>query len=718
MRNQGFIKAGARDVQRAAQTLAARLPPPLAPLSTIAYNYRWSWDADGDRIFREIDPYRWPRCGQNPVLFLIEAPSEALERAALDRDLVRRAERLADLIDEDVDAPAGDHGISDEHPVAFFCAEFGVHRSLPVYAGGLGGLAGDLLKAASDARLPFVGVGILYRQGYFHQRIDASGWQHEYWHDIDPDFRPAARVTDPDDGPVEVHVPIWGQDVWAQVWRVNVGRVPLFLLDTQIERNSPRAKFISGRLYESNPEIRLAQYALLGVGGYRLLQALGIDPSLIHLNEGHPALATLQMVRDEIREGAGFDQAVESTRNRFVFTTHTPVAAGNETYPVEEVNRVFPDMAERWGAPLNELLGLARVDASNGQERPSTTVLGLRMSRKANGVSRVHGAVARQMWAPLYPGRSPDAVPIGHVTNGAHLPTWMHVRYRELFDRYLEKGWEKPDRLTHPETWSRIDDIPDEEIWATRNAVAEELCEWVRSRSVRDRLTRGDSIEYAEQISNALRPDHLIVGFARRVATYKRLHLITLDPQRALRLIGSEQAVQFLFAGKAHPKDDGAKRVLQNIFSMKGAPHVGEHVAFIEDYDMSIAARLVSGCDVWLNLPRPPLEASGTSGMKAAFNFTINLSVLDGWWAEAYDGENGWAIEARDYSSEQQRDAADSAALYDLLEKQVVPSFYDRNESGLPVAWLQRARRSLKTAAARFCAARMLRDYVEQVYRP
>ena len=717
-RNDG-IRSGIKDVRRAAQALAREIPARLAPLARVAYNYHWAWHPDGERVFRGIDSYRWRLCRQNPVRFLVEASQESLERAAADLSLTRRVEALRDSLEEELARPGReDCAASPEHPIAFFCAEFGVHRSMPIYSGGLGVLAGDLLKEASDQALPMVGVGLMYRQGYFHQRVDAAGWQHEYWYGTDPERRPCALVTREDGRPLTVELPIWDEKVSVSVWRVEVGRVPLFLLDTEVPGNKPRQRFVSARLYEGNRQIRLAQYALLGIGGIRILDALGIDPCIIHMNEGHSVAATMELLAREIESGASFAEAHERVRRRVVFTTHTPVPAGNEIYATDEMMTVFPDMARRLGGEMDNLLSLGRFNRADRGAPIDMTALAMRMSRSTNGVSELHGGVARRMWQGLFPGRSAEEVPISHVTNGIHVPTWVSPLMRRLLDAYLMPGWQTRERITDPATWAAVDKIPDGELWAVRQEYGKWLAHWVRSKTVTDRLARGDPMDYAMKAADTFAADVLTLGFARRLATYKRLHLLIHDPEMMLRLLSAPKPVQLLFAGKAHPRDDEAKRVLARMFSLKSDPRLGGRVAFLEDHDIGLASILTNGCGVWINLPRPHLEASGTSGMKAACNGVLNLSVLDGWWAEAYDGSNGWAIDGTEDADAAAKDARDAAALFDLLEREVIPMYYDRDAAGIPHAWVARMKASLRTIVPRFCATRMLDDYVQKVYAP
>jgi starch phosphorylase len=705
---------GAEDVQRAIDELTERLPKPLAPLARLAYNYRWSWLPGGRELFAAVDGERFELCLQNPVRLLQEASSRALHRAAADGALLARAVDLEAQVQADLSRPATG-GIDPDRPVVFLCAEYGIHVSLPIYSGGLGALAGDLLKEASDRAVPMVAVGLMYRKGYFRQRIDGGGWQHEYWLDTDPQRVPAARVLDGDGLPMTVELPIHDAVVAAHVWRVNVGRVPLFLLDTDISRNGPMERWITARLYEADPVTRLAQYILLGVGGMLALRQLGFKPGVIHLNEGHAALAPLAVASASMLEGQPAEEALAQARARTVFTTHTPVPAGNDSYPAEDLSRAIGRLAGDMRVPQEKVLELGRTHPEEVGEPFGVTQAALRMSRAANGVSRRHGEVARSMWAPLWPGTPDDRVPIGHVTNGVHVPTWIGDPMRELLDRHLGPDW--LDHAAEPRTWEAVERIPDDELWGARQSQRRELVEFVRRRSAQDRLQRGDTREYVDAALRAFDDGALTIGFARRVATYKRLGLLTRDPDWTVSLLSGEHPVQVVLAGKAHPRDEEAKHSLQHLFGLKSALVVGQHVVYLDDYDLATAAVLVRGCDVWLNLPRPPLEASGTSGMKSAFNGGLQLSVLDGWWAEAYDGANGWALPGEVMDDPAAQDDRDTHLLHQLMDEQVVPAFYDRDDRGLPTAWLARMRASLRTIAPRFCATRMLAEYVEGPYR-
>ena len=704
---------GERDSDAAIGELATRLPVALRPLARVAYNYAWSWDPDGAGVFESVSASRWAACGQNPVRLLSESSAADLDAASRDDRLIARIRGLVERLSIQLAAPpAASGGVTPEHPVAFMCAEFAIHHSLPIYSGGLGVLAGDILKEASDLAVPLVAIGLLYRTGYFHQRVDTSGLQHEYWIDTDPNRLPCVRVRDGDGEPVEVVVSIDGENVVAGVWRVDVGRVPLYLLDTDHPANSQRGRWITSRLYEQNRSIRLAQYAVLGVGGVQVLDALGIEPSVHHLNEGHPALAAAALVARRVAAGTSSTEAWSQVRDELVFTTHTPVPAGNETYSRDEILAMLATIGDSTG-DRERFLAIGRIDESDRAQPSGMTTLALRTARSVNGVSRRHAEVARSMWQPVFGAARPDDVPITAVTNGVHVPTWLAAPMRELLDRHLAEGWRL--RADDPATWEPVDHISDADLWATRCELRRRTLELVGHRAVTDRLRRGESIDYAEAV-DSFDPHRLTIGFARRLATYKRLYLLSLAPERALALLDGEHPVQFLFSGKAHPADDGAKQIVRQLFTLKQSPRVAGGVAFLEDYDLPLAASLVSGCDVWVNLPRPPLEASGTSGMKAALNGGLHLSVLDGWWSEGYDGTNGWAIGGEVDPDEGGQDLRHANELFDLLEQQVVPTFWRRDEAGLPTDWLTMIRSSLRSNGPRFSATRMVREYTRRIY--
>ena len=701
------MNAGSSDIDAAVDALRTRLPEPLAPLADLAYNYRWSWTPGGPELLCSIDPGRWDLCLGNPVRLIEEtAPSRLAELASDDGFLARLAD-LHGRVEAKLSEPRLAEPVTEDNPAAFFCAEYAIHKSLPVYSGGLGVLAGDILKEASDMGLPLIGIGLMYRHGYFRQRIDATGWQHEYWVETDPDRTPAALIRGDDGTPMCVEVPIDGRTVVAQVWRVNVGRVPLLLLDADRPENDLTDRWITSRLYVGDPGVRLCQYALLGIGGVRVLNALGIEPGVVHLNEGHAAMACLELARTS--------GDFEAVRQRTVFTTHTPVPAGNDTYPAAQMSGVLSGIASEMGVEADELVRLGRTHPEETAEPFGVTQFALRSSRMANGVSARHGEVAREMWQELWPDRPVDDVPITHVTNGAHIPTWIGAPMRELLDRSFGDDWS--ERAVDPSTWEAIDQVPASDLWEARRAQRAELIDVVRERSVMDRLGRGDTAEYVRAAVNALDPDVLTIGFARRVATYKRLDLLLRDVDRALALLSDdERPVQLILAGKAHPKDDDGKRLVQRLFEMKGHIEVGRRVVYLDDYDLALGAAMVRGCDIWVNVPRPPLEASGTSGIKSAMNGGLQLSVLDGWWPEAYDGTNGWAISGEVDHDHGAQDWRHAVELYRLLTDEAVPTFYGADSDGVPQKWIDMVRASLRTIGPKFGAGRMVRDYAEKIY--
>jgi len=702
-----MLTDGTRDGERAVATLAETLPGELAGLAELAFNYWWSWVPGGAALFEQIDPDRWQRCGTNPVRLLQEVPHHRLRALAGDEAYVARVERLASTLRELSERPpsAG----SGDAPIVQMCAEFGVHASLPTYAGGLGVLMGDLLKEESDQCLPMVGVGLLYWQGSFQQRLDESGWQHEFWVDTDAERVPMVRVTD-DGVPLRVRVPARGHDVLAQVWRVNVGRVPLYLLDTNLEDNSPSDRWITARLYVGDREMRLAQYAVLGIGGVRALRAMGIEPSLIHLNEGHAALASLELAREAIAGGLDFDAALDRARQMTRFTTHTPVAAGHDSFSPADLRAALGDLPGSLALEWTRFVDLGRLHPGEDTEPFGMTPFAIRLSRETNGVSRRHGEVARAMWREMWPSSNVDDVPIKHVTNGVHLATWMAPEMQALFDEFLPAAWR--ERPHDPTVWEPVDAIPADRLWSVRWALRRKLVQLVRERSVWDRLNRGESAAYAESARRIWDERRLTIGFVRRIATYKRLYLISASPERAIPLLRREPGLQVLVAGKAHPQDMEAKQTVQALFRVARDTGSADRALFLENLDLGTEAQLVAGCDVWVNLPRPPNEASGTSGMKSALNGGLQLSVLDGWWVEAFDGANGWAIDSPTNLSPQQQDAHDAAALFDLIEQEVLPLFYARpSPDGVPAGWVALIKRSLKTIGPRFNARRMVEEY-------
>ncbi|HEU4713453.1 MAG TPA: alpha-glucan family phosphorylase [Pyrinomonadaceae bacterium] len=682
-----------------------RLPAPLLSLERLAWNYWWSWGPDGISVFRDLDPEIWEECEHNPRLLLTRTSSFRLAEAATDPVYLDRVRRISETFEtymasNERSIPA----ITPEHPVAYFCAEFGIHNSLPLYSGGLGILAGDHLKSASDLNLPLVAVGLLYRYGYFRQRLRNDGWQEEHYGETHPNDLPLTLVQDADGKPLRIEVLIRERNVLAQVWCADIGRVKLYLLDTNIEENVETDRWVTGHLYGGDRDTRIVQEMLLGIGGVRLLRKLGINPHVYHLNEGHSAFLTLELARDLIQsERHSWNEAVGVVRQRCVFTTHTPVAAGNDEFDATLVTRVFgPSYARELGLTEDQFLGLGRVDPDNKTERYGLTPLAIRLCRSTNGVSRKHGEVSRALWQKLYPGKSVAEVPITHVTNGVHAATWVSPLLRAIFEKHIGHDWET--KLRDQNAWNAaVASIPDEELWTAHFGLKERLIAFIQQR--------------APQTPAALDPAALTIGFARRVAGYKRWSLLLSDRERVLSLINDEaRPVQFIFAGKAHPQDEGSKRVLQQLAQWKSDPVIGRRAVFLEDYDQEIARQLVQSVDVWLNVPRRPLEASGTSGEKVALNGGLNLSILDGWWLEGYDGTNGFAIgNGMDEGETAHIDAADAESLYRTIEQDVVPLYYNR-EGEFPRQWIAMMKRAIQTLAPQFNSTRMVEEYARKIY--
>jgi starch phosphorylase len=702
------------------------LPESIAALARLSRNYWWSWAADGAAIFRDLDPRLWDECEQNPRCLLAEVSDLRLTKMATDPVYIGRVRRLAEKFDRYVGddtatwAQRDASAITWSNPVAYFCAEFGVHNSLPLYSGGLGVLAGDHLKSASDLGVPLVAVGLLYNYGYFRQRLRRDGWQEEDYSKLDPTRAPLTLVRDAEtNDPVRLTLEIRGREVCARVWLAGVGRVKLYLLDTNVAENNETDRLITGHLYGGDRETRCVQEIVLGVGGVRLLRELKIEPCVFHLNEGHSAFLTLELARELIAGGHTFNDAAPRVRERCVFTTHTPVAAGHDEFLPSLIEYCFGrDYIESLGLPVEEFINLGRVKAGDSAELFGLTPLALKMCRSTNGVSRKHGEVSRELWQEAFPGRTVKDVPITSVTNGVHAPTWVAPLIRELYERYVAEDWD--ERACEGELWSRgVARMPDEDLWRAHLLLKRQLIAFVRDRRVHARLRRGESVENAELARTLFDADALTIGFARRVASYKRWSLILTDVERLMRLITNEERpVQFVFAGKAHPHDETAKEILQRIAQWKFHPQVARRAVFIQDYDHKIARHLVQSVDVWMNVPRRPLEASGTSGEKVAMNGGLNLSVLDGWWLEGYDSTNGWAVgEEHPRSGEHEdEDTADADALYRLLEEEVVPAYYERNERNVPVRWVRMMKRSIETLVPAFNSDRMVREYVKRIY--
>ena len=696
------------------------LPAPLIPLERIAWNYWWSWAADGESVFRDLDPEIWEECERNPRQLLAKTSAYRLAEAATDPVYLERVQRLDASFQSYMSSTPHLQStqITNEHPVAYFCAEFGVHTSLPLYSGGLGILAGDHLKSSSDLGLPLIAVGLLYRYGYFRQRLRNDGWQEEHYGETRPNDVPITLVKNADGSPLRIEVSIRQRNVLAQVWRADVGRVALYLLDTNIPENVETDRWVTGHLYGGDRETRIVQEMLLGIGGVRLLRKLGVSPHVFHLNEGHSAFLTLELAREVVQTGERFAEAIDIVKRQCVFTTHTPVAAGNDEFDASLVTRAF-DAAyfKELGLSEEEFLALGRVDLANKSERYGLTPLAIRMCRSTNGVSRKHGEVSRALWQKLFPVTRVEDVPITYVTNGVHAPTWVSSLLRHLLEHYVGNDWEI--RIRNPDDWANaIARIPDDELWKAHLQLKERLVAFIRYRSAQSRVAAGEGADYIEAANTMFDPSALTIGFARRVAGYKRWNLLLTDQQRLLQLINDEERpVQFVFAGKAHPQDEGSKLVLQQLAQWKYDPDVRQRAVFLEDYDQEIARQLVQSVDVWLNVPRRPQEASGTSGEKVAMNGGLNLSILDGWWMEGYDGTNGFAIgNGTDVTEVATIDALDAESLYRTLESEVAPLYYNRDEDGLPHQWIAMMKRAIQTLAPKYNSDRMVEEYARDIY--
>ena len=697
------------------------IAPTQERLWSLANNIWWSWDPDCISLFRDLNPTRWLQLNQNPVALLSEMSAEELEHRATELVLHSRINycyrRQQEYLHADGTWGAQNAGVLRTRPVAYFSAEFGLHESLPIYSGGLGVLAGDHIKSSSDLGIPLIGVGLFYEQGYFRQRLDKEGWQQEEYLDSDTSLLPVQIAIGQNGEPIVVQVNTRTGVIKAKVWRINVGRCDLLLLDSNVAGNAPEDRGLSSRLYGGNDRMRIRQELLLGVGGYRALRAMGISPGVLHLNEGHSGFAVLDAIRARMEdEGIDFKTAASKVPREVVFTTHTPVPAGHDRFDADLVEEHLGPLSDELGLTPENLMGFGRVYSNDEQERFCMTVLGLKLSRHANAVSSLHGEVSRAMWWNLYPGKPEDAVPIGHITNGVHVPSWLAPQMRRLYDRHLGVAW--PNHSSEKQTWAAIENVDDGELWETHLNLKAQLLDFARHRAQEQAIRRGDSREMFARLQKLLSPDALTIGFARRFATYKRANLILTDIQRLASLVNDpKRPVQFLFAGKAHPHDEPGKKVLQQIAQMMRDTALGDKFVFIEDYDLNVGRYLVQGVDVWLNNPRRPLEASGTSGQKVVLNGGLNLSVLDGWWAEAYDGLNGFAIgNGRTHSNVEVHDQRDGEDLYRVLKDEVIPLYYQRDRDGLPRGWIQRMKRTIRTLGWRFNADRMVMDYTAKCY--
>ena len=695
----------------------------LQPLERLAWNFWWSWAPDGTEVFRDLDPGLWQQCEQNPRALLAQVSDLRLAQMAADPTFSGRVRRLTERFDTYMSdtRPSPKLNVSAritrENPVAYFCAEFGVHNSLPLYSGGLGILAGDHLKSASDLNLPLVAVGLFYRFGYFRQRLNREGWQEETYRAALANELPLQSVDDETGRPMLVEVSMRGRLVRARAWLADVGRIRLYLLDTDVAENEEVDRLVTGHLYGGDRETRLVQEKMLGIGGARLLRKLGLQPSVFHLNEGHSAFLTLELTRELIEsEGLDFAAASERVREQCVFTTHTPVAAGHDEFSADLIGKAFGNWYETaLGLSREEFLALGRVNGSS-EEAFGLTPLALRMCHSTNGVSRKHGEVSRELWQKMWPNRSPNEVPITSITNGVHPGTWVAPVMRRLYEQHVGDDW--IERARDASVWAYgVERISGEELWQAHSLLKQRLVAFIRDHSFDARLARGESEDFIEAARTMFDPAALTIGFARRVAGYKRWDLLLSDPERLTTLINDpERPIQFVFAGKAHPQDQNAKAVLQRLVTWQRDPSVRHGIAFIEDYDQEVARQLVQSVDVWMNMPRRPLEASGTSGQKVAINGGLNFSVLDGWWLEGYDGDNGFAIGDLSELPEEEADRREAESLYRVLTEEIVPRYYTRDTAELPSQWVAMMKRSIQTLVPIFSSDRMVAEYAERIY--
>jgi starch phosphorylase len=697
------------------------IPENLQFLEVLSRNMWWCWDKNAIELFRRMDPALWTESGRNPIAFLSKISQSRCEKLAKDKGYRAHLKEVQEQFKIRVMGGA-DHGDSDFGPqdtVAYFSMEFGIHESLPLFAGGLGILAGDHLKAASNLGLPLTGVGLMYQSGYFRQYLNPDGWQQEAYPETDLYELPVERVQDNSGNELRVSVARPEGPIQAMVWKIMVGRIPLYLLDTNILENKPANREITSRLYAGDQKIRLAQEMLLGIGGMRALEAMQINVKVLHMNEGHSAFASLERLAQTIsRHNVDLKTALEIVPRTTVFTTHTPVAAGHDEFPAEHVQPYLKPLEERLQTTEKEILSWGQPVGSGPEAPLSMFILGLHAASHCNGVSDLHGSVARRMWSHVWPERPVKEVPISHITNGIHISSFISSEFANLFNRYLGPDWYMSSRK--PENINRIEDIYDEELWRSHEMNRSRLVRTCREHLIKQYTRRNAPSNVIETLESVLDPDVLTIAFARRFATYKRAYLLFKDPERLKAIVNSKKyPVQFIFAGKAHPKDNEGKELIKRLFMFASETELRDRIIFLEDYDMHLARHLFQGADVWLNTPRRPLEACGTSGMKAAINGVLNVSILDGWWCEGYTEERGWRIgNGEEYTDHDYQDAVESQALYNVLENEVIPCFYNRKNGDLPASWLQKMKASMKMAMEMFCSLRMVADYNNRYYLP
>jgi len=705
-------------------TVVPKIPENISGIKEISQNMWWTWNYKAQELFQKIDNELWNASHRNPIVFLKKVEQKKLNQVSKNQDYLTLYNEVLNSFKNYLNNSENTwfettHSGTKKGEIAYFCMEYGLHESFPMYSGGLGILAGDHLKSASDLGIPLIAVGLLYKKGYFIQKINAEGWQESIYLDYDFSDFPIKPAKDINGEDVYIQLNILGKKIFVKVWKVEVGRVNLYLLDTDLKQNDPEDRELTSTLYGGDIEMRIKQEILIGIGGIRAIRKLGYNPSVWHMNEGHAAFLGLERIRELVQqEGLNFNQAIEVVRAGNVFTTHTPVPAGNDVFSVSLIDKYFGDYWPSLGATRQDFLNLGLEKQKDGNELFSMTILALKLSGRANGVSKLHGEVSRKLWNHVWSGIEWLEVPISYVTNGVHINTWLNPKLQEFLKRYLGEDW--MSKIDDPDLWKKMDNIPDKELWETHKRLKKELIEYIRQSIKEQRSRHGETVEQLEQVNQIGDEKALTIGFARRYATYKRADLIFKDEERLKRILNnSEKPVQIIFAGKAHPADKPGQEIIKRIYEYSRKPEFHNKIIILENYDMHMARHLVSGVDIWLNNPRRPREASGTSGQKAGMNGALNFSALDGWWVEGYNGKNGWAIgDNRDYDDLELQDRIDSVSIYNQLEKQIIPMYYENTNEKFSKHWVEKMKESIKSVTSFFNTSRMLKEYTQKLYMP
>jgi starch phosphorylase len=705
-------------------TVVPKIPENISGIKEISQNMWWTWNYKAQELFQKIDNELWNASHRNPIVFLKKVEQKKLNQVSQNQDYLTLYNEVLNSFKNYLNKSENTwfettHRGSKKGEIAYFCMEYGLHESFPMYSGGLGILAGDHLKSASDLGIPLIAVGLLYKKGYFIQKINSEGWQESIYLDYDFSDFPIKPAKDINGEDVYIQLNILGKKIFVKVWKVEVGRVNLYLLDTNLKQNDPEDRELTSTLYGGDIEMRIKQEILIGIGGIRAIRKLGYNPSVWHMNEGHAAFLGLERIRELVQqEGLNFNQAIEVVRAGNVFTTHTPVPAGNDVFSVSLIDKYFGDYWPSLGATRQDFLNLGLEKQKDGNELFSMTILALRLSGRANGVSKLHGEVSKKLWNHVWSGIEWLEVPISYVTNGVHINTWLNPKLQEFLKQYLGEDW--MTKIDDPDLWKKMDNIPDKELWETHKELKKELIEYIRQSIKEQRSRHGETVEQLEQVNQIGDEKALTIGFARRYATYKRADLIFKDEERLKRILNNpEKPVQIIFAGKAHPADKPGQELIKKIYEYSRKPEFHNKIIILENYDMHMARHLVSGVDIWLNNPRRPREASGTSGQKAGMNGALNFSALDGWWVEGYNGKNGWAIgDNRDYDDLELQDRIDSVSIYNQLEKQIIPMYYENTNEKFSKHWVEKMKESIKSVTSFFNTSRMLKEYTQKLYMP